>query len=50
MIWAGAGALALAALGTKTHGYDPLAWQFSYTRDGLQCLGGICDGFLFSRA
>ena len=31
MIWAGAGALALAAWGTKTHGYDPLAWQFSYT-------------------
>ena len=31
MIWAGAGALALASWGTKTHGYDPLAWQFSYT-------------------
>lgn len=31
MIWAGAGALALAAWGTKTHGYDPFAWQFSYT-------------------
>ncbi len=31
MIWAGAGALALAAYGTNAQGYDPQAWCFAYS-------------------
>lgn len=30
MIWAGAGALALAAFGSSYTGYDPGAWRFAY--------------------
>lgn len=48
MIWAGAGALALAAWEAVIPGYDPTAWRFSYT--AMAC--SLAVGFvtvLFSR-
>lgn len=46
MIWAGAGALALAAFGSSYTGYDPGAWRFAYTVMATSMLVGMVAVFL----
>lgn len=46
MIWAGAGALALAAFGTSYAGYDPAAWRFAYCVMASSMLVGMVAVFL----
>lgn len=46
MIWAGAGALALAAFGTSYAGYDPGAWRFAYCVMASSMLVGMVAVFL----
>ena len=48
MIWAGAGALALAAWEAVIPGYDPTAWRFSYTVMACSLAVGFVT-VLFSR-